>query len=310
MDLLRDASEGLLTPRHARRAVVGVLALLALLLAVPLLHSLRAYRAIKAVNDRGGFVRSSDQRLLLGYPLPWDAQRLVNPWYLVRDRYEVSFGPSVGGWCGNGITLAMGPYPSSDPGDTGLWTVAELGQTRSLELQDTSVSDAGLRALAGLTLLETLYLDGTRVAGPGLAHLPGARLHTLSLARTAVDDAGLDILGSLPDLADLNVARTRVAGPGLARLARFGTLRRLQLAGPLVDDDTLRHLAGLPLVQLELTDTAVTDAGLEHLEHLPDLRWLTLCGTGVSDAAIARSRSQAVREWPPLRRFCPRSAGP
>ena len=85
----------------------------------------------------------------------------------------------------------MGPYPSSDPGDTGLWTVAELGQTRSLELQDTSVSDAGLRALAGLTLLETLYLDGTRVAGPGLAHLPGARLHTLSLARTAVDDAGL-----------------------------------------------------------------------------------------------------------------------
>jgi hypothetical protein len=54
------------------------------------------------------------------------------------------------------------------------------------------------------------------------------------------------------------------------------------------DDETLVHVGRLGLLEnLDLADTAVTDAGLAHLEGLKSLRNLNLANTQVSDAGLA-----------------------
>ena len=43
--------------------------------------------------------------------------------------------------------------------------------TRTLDLADTDITDAGLAHLASLTALETLYLSDTRITDSGPAYL-------------------------------------------------------------------------------------------------------------------------------------------
>jgi hypothetical protein len=280
-------------------AIAGVL--FAVLVILLVLRASRARAAIQRVNESGGYVRSYSHPL--PFPEHWlpGEARLVLDFYPERDSYEVDYGKTAGGWCGTGITLAEGTYPARDPGDAGLAAVGGLPATRSLFLTDTSVTDAGLVALRPLTRLELLDLDGTRIAGPGLAHLAGMRLARLALAHTPVDDEGLRHLPALAALEWIDLGETLVAGPGLAHLARLPALRTLFLSGPRLRAEGLRHLAGLPLTFVSLSGSAMTDEIVEHLDRLPDLERVHLCGAPVSDGALSRSRHKALREWPAVR---------
>jgi Leucine-rich repeat (LRR) protein len=58
------------------------------------------------------------------------------------------------------------------------------------------------------------------------------------------------------------------------------------------------------LLELDLSQTQITDAGLEHLKGLPDLTRLSLRGTDVTDAGLERLKvlsplgRRSTRGWP------------
>ena len=67
----------------------------------------------------------------------------------------------------------------------------------------------------------------------------------------------------------------------------FPKLRNLQLAGPAITNESLRHISQLrSLAALGLQQTAVDDDGAKLLPQLPQLRELSLYGSPVSDAAL------------------------
>ncbi|MEX1095980.1 MAG: hypothetical protein WED34_08015, partial [Planctomycetales bacterium] len=83
---------------------------------------------------------------------------------------------------------------------------------------------------------------------------------------------------------------SRAAGPDLPgefQILKIGWRSYPGDAFPEVDDDVLAQLAGLEqLEELDLSGTAVTDAGLEPLTALSGLSGLYLNDTAVSDAAV------------------------
>ncbi len=162
------------------------------------------------------------------------------------------------------------------------WPLSLLGEpyarlwrrVGSVELNDSSVTDADLAHLAGLTNLQVLYLDNTQVTDAGLAHLTGlTNLQVLDLDNTQVTDAGLAHLAGLTNLKGLGLSNTQVTDTGLAHLTGLTNLQVLDLDNTQVTDAGLAHLAGLTNLQnLWLGNTQVTDAGVEALrKKLPKL---------------------------------------
>ena len=118
-------------------------------------------------------------------------------------------------------------------GDAGLAHLTGLTNLVSLYINNTQVSDAGLEHLKGLTTLEILALDYTKVTGKGMVHLKGlTRLSKLSLDHTQVTDAGLAQLNRLMNLEQLDLYGTRVTDAGLAHLKGLMSLSSLELPGP------------------------------------------------------------------------------
>jgi len=126
------------------------------------------------------------------------------------------------------------------------------------------------------------------VTGTGLVHLRGAKgLTELKLDQTGVTDAGLVGLKDWDHLRSLTLPQ-HVTDAGLLHLAKLTKLERINLTsltgvnGP--------GLAGLKnataLTELDLTNSAVTDAGLEGIKDWGHLRVLKL-PKGTTDAGLA-----------------------
>ena len=190
--------------------------------------------------------------------------------------------------------------------------VEAVGQLERLEIAYSRVTDAGLQCLRGLKQLKTLGLPHCRSSaftGAGLQHLKG--LKSLNLCDTGVTDAGLACVAELAGLEELDVSwneslddnalrrleglrelrvlrldATGVTDVGLQHLQELTRLKRLGLTNTHVAGNGLKHLAGLTHLQrLELygPHCQVTDADLQYLEKMEELRALNLQGkiTGV-----------------------------
>jgi hypothetical protein len=113
------------------------------------------------------------------------------------------------------------------------------------------------------------------------------RLNALFL--DGIDDAGLYRLRRLRSLTFLSLRSARVTDAGLVQLRDLDRLRCLWLAwDPGIGDRGLAELAlhHPQLEELDLTYTALTDAGLPYLRMLQNLRILSLAGTAVTDAGV------------------------
>ena len=138
----------------------------------------------------------------------------------------------------------------------------------SVTLRGPEVTDAALGVLKGLKKLQVLDLGSTKVTDDGLENLKGmVNLQSLELFNTQITDAGLEHLKGLTSLAALNLSYdTKVTGSGLVHLKGLTKLRSLNLYSTNVTDAALKHLEGLASLQsVDLTDTKVTDAGVESL---------------------------------------------
>ncbi|MEN6407387.1 MAG: hypothetical protein ABFC77_13070 [Thermoguttaceae bacterium] len=127
-------------------------------------------------------------------------------------------------------------------------------QLKQLSLSHTDLTDADLNRICRFTQLEKLHIGGT-----------------------AITNSGLKCLHRLPKLKLLSLAESiNINSDGVKNLAGMQSLTHLKLSYTNVDDPALRHIAkGLPQIEvLWLSDTRITNSGLQNLETLPRLRVL------------------------------------
>jgi RNA polymerase sigma factor (sigma-70 family) len=120
----------------------------------------------------------------------------------------------------------------------------------------------------------------------------GARIErdvvTVNLVATKVTDDELRWLSVFPNLQVLYLHHTSIGDAGIANLRHLKSLTTLDLFDTRVTDAGMEHLAEwMPHLEwLELSDTHVTDAGLRFLKGLRHLRHLDISRTKVTDDGV------------------------
>ena len=197
-----------------------------------------------------------------------------------------------------------------EAGDMTLAVVGKLPQLTALKHRSTAVTDSGLADLAASPSLESLLMQDfaiTSAAGPELAKL--SKLSSLEIFRCqGFGSDGVLALAGMPltrmtlrDLPD-------VGDPALAVLAKLPQLKRLylhELAS--LGDEGLRNLASAR--ELEVLDIwsvpRMTDATVQVIATLPNLKELSIRETGVTEASAA-----AIAAMPKLQSLTFKDNGP
>lgn len=196
--------------------------------------------------------------------------------------------------------------------DGALTSLSKMKTLTHLYLSDTGITDNGVRALSHLSGLKELSLMQTNISDSSITFLTGlSELEYLDLRGNALTDQSLLLLKPLSKLRSLHLNGERLdntgrsldlvqlSNKGLASLATMHKLEQLELSNCGLSDDSLKYLGGLPsLNSLVLSrNHAITDAGLQHLKSLKNLRQLFISSpqitqTGVSDLKISLPKCQ------------------
>ena len=239
-------------------------------------EGLREFPEVQDLHLAGSEVNDADLSVLAGF------EQLV---FLSLDSTPVSdagLAPLV-----NCRKLRELSLAGTSVGDEGLKFLVGL-PLESLNLSHARVTDAGMDSISKLRRLRLLTLEGTTVGDEGIAKLKGMALSTLGLADTKVTDAGLAAMDVMWEMLCLELDRTGVGDAGLAALGAWPRLDMLALSHTQVTDAGLVHLSKLPLRNLDLSDTAVTDVGLESLFTRSMWNWLDVSDTRVTAKAAER----------------------
>ena len=163
-------------------------------------------------------------------------------------------------------------------------------QVRELNLQSTngSLSGAGLQALGELPTLTTLKLSDGKMLPAGLKSLAAATsIRNLDVTATRVDDEVLGaIASSINGLESLNLNGTKISAGAGASVSQLAGLKSLNLSGTQADDTTVAALTGLPLENIILAKTRITDTSIQALIKMPTLKELDVSTTGVTGAGF------------------------
>ncbi len=199
---------------------------------------------------------------------------------------------------------------------------------KQLSLQSTGLTDAAVDDLKSLTNLEELNLTGTKITAEGIeaikTALPKCKVvweeeipttvegdldreiaeWVLSVGGSVVThESRLTMIENRDDLPSKAFqlftvslgGYTELDEAGLRRLAQLADTRIyiLDLSETNVTDGDLEYLDGLPLNNLYLNGTKITDVGLEHLLNinLPKLRTLSLNSTAITDVGLEHLRN-------------------
>jgi uncharacterized protein (TIGR03067 family) len=200
-----------------------------------------------------------------------------------------------------------------DKGDTELTNVAPLlkklkSKMIILHLQESMVTDAGLSHLAGINNIFDINLTKTRLTNTGLQSLKEmTHLRGLDVTGTKVTDDGINRLKqalSRLTVVKLNSAQEAaeeaiIKAGGQIGSTAGGSVIEVHFRGVAMTDTDLGNLKAhldvwkATLKTLDVADTKITDAGLEHLRGLIGLKTLDVSGTGVT-AAGAKSLEKSL----------------
>jgi hypothetical protein len=243
----------------------------------------------------------ADLALLLPFQLLAEDNRLNDP-----DRF---FGLTLNSKTTNDSLAYVGDLTNivtlkvsgSGVTDAGLFYLNRLDQLRVLDLSGTQVSDDSIDLLARWKELNRLDVSDTGITVAGIAGFlqenlrvtvvfsgGSARWRSVRLDENA-DQAVLRKIIDTGYFRSFDAVPHGFSDADLELVASQREVKRLDLSGSAVTDAGLRHLNGLAsLESLSLTDTMITDEGLQYLLGMRSLRRLLLQGTRVSFAAAAQ----------------------
>jgi Leucine-rich repeat (LRR) protein len=165
-----------------------------------------------------------------------------------------------------------------------------LPRLRKLSLAETAIQGNGLRKLAGLNRLQELNLYRTRVSDKEAAHIAKLpQLVQLNLGDTNISDVGLAQIEGLTRITHLNISGTKITDTGLAYLRSLTEITNLDISRTTIKGDGLKHLAGWSKLNSLKLDTMqeFTGEGLQHFANCSGLHTLDLTWTAVTDAGTA-----------------------
>jgi hypothetical protein len=186
--------------------------------------------------------------------------------------------------------LSLSPVYPAKVTDAGLEHLRGLRQLNHLILVSEDITDDGIEHVAVLSNLIYLHLGSTQISDAGIEHLVRLKgLKNLELRDApAVTDAGLAQLATLPKLQWLSISHADVTDTGVAHLAAMDNLFMVRLGQVPVTDAGVAYLRRLPLKDLWLTETPITDVALEHIGNMTTLTYLALRDVNITDAGLDR----------------------
>ena len=150
---------------------------------------------------------------------------------------------------------------------------------RGLRMNNTQITDRGLESLKEEGSLKEIYLVKTRVSDAGirsLAKLP--HLSYIHLDDTAVSDEAVKTLSTCPEISTISVKNCKkVKGTSLDSLARSEVYTSISLPYTSTDPKNLKKLKGLKVEGLDLAGINLTDADLDSLVDVQNLKALNIC---------------------------------
>lgn len=182
----------------------------------------------------------------------------------------------------------------SQTGVSDLQNLAFIKTLENIELNRTLIKTRHLRSLIGLPKLKVLKIEENNLNDDcidQIVQMPN--LEYLSLCHNSgITDDGVNKLMSLKKLKGLRLGSLRIGDDGLRNIERLKNLRSLDLNGTDVTDKTLAKLSRMPLHELYLSGTNVTDEGVRQLVNCGTLDHLTLNSCPkVSKGVVSQLRS-------------------
>jgi len=192
--------------------------------------------------------------------------------------------------------------------DKGMVHVKEMSSLRILSFHENlcRITDAGLVHILQMPELEILCLHGTKnITDAGIAHLSKMRsLRKLNIGSSQITDRGLAHLKQIKTLERLDLPQDQkgITDAGLAHIGELPNLRSLHISrihfnDPKMNkeyytDAGLAELAKCRLLEdLSLGSIGITDAGMDHVVRLTNLKSLRLFGCdNVTDAGLVKLR--------------------
>jgi internalin A len=222
------------------------------------------------------------------------------------------------GWIervGGTVTRDAGGQPvavdlrSSWTTDSDMPLLAQMKELKRLDLSLTRISDRGLRALKAASAIEELNLSfAEQITDEGAATVKGWKhLRHLNLRGTKITDSTLEFLSGVAGLEWLDIGWAQITDTGLGHLASLTNLRHLAMGGNKLTDTSLEFLRQMPQIEyLDLggtqrTDSGLwtlqlTDAGMQSIAGVAELRDLRLAGTAVTGRGLGLLRSLSKLE--------------
>lgn len=210
---------------------------------------------------------------------------------------------------------------SSNVTDAGLDSLSGMKDLEYLNLYRTRISNAGLEKLKRFPNLRQVDLRYTRATLAGVqslrAALPRAEFLFLDGGPKPGDSRQRQILAGKGDsviadwvrtiggeallkdraLVGVSLRGTSVSDEQLRNFEGLTKLNSLNLDGVEIGDLGVRALAALPLVELTLNNTGISDAGLEYVAKIRTLQKLRLDNTLIEGPGLAQLKSlEKLRE--------------
>lgn len=175
--------------------------------------------------------------------------------------------------------------------DKGFAAVLNCTNAESLFLGRTGISDETLRKLAGFKKLKYLALEKTKVTGTGLEALTALPIDHVAMQECELTEAAFQALGKMPELKELWISGAKMKADWLKHLTALPKFKELNLMRTDFNDDAVNHLMKISsLEDLTLNNTGLTDVGFQQLLKLPKLKRLYVDSTKVSKEVYLKAK--------------------